>query len=160
MKKKLLFWIFVVLSAAWAGFILCRSMQPAEASDAESGVFLSFLQKIFPFVTMTLVRKAAHFTEFAILGSLLCGTMLCYQGKKNWLIVFLISLLTALADETVQLFVKGRSGQVSDVWLDFSGAFLAALVIIFIAHMRKKRRQKKLTQAEKAAEKRDGSYER
>jgi len=25
-------------------------------------------------------------------------------------------------DETIQLFVAGRSGQISDVWLDMSGA--------------------------------------
>ena len=30
-------------------------------------------------------------------------------------------LLTALTDETIQLFVPGRSGQVTDIWIDFSG---------------------------------------
>ena len=38
------------------------------------------------------------------------------------------SLLTALTDETIQLFVPGRSGQVTDVWIDFSGV-LTGLVV-------------------------------
>ena len=30
-------------------------------------------------------------------------------------------------DETIQLFVEGRSGQVSDVWLDLAGALCGLL---------------------------------
>ncbi len=36
-------------------------------------------------------------------------------------------LLTALTDETIQLFVPGRSGQVTDVWIDFSGVLTGLL---------------------------------
>ena len=36
-------------------------------------------------------------------------------------------LLTALTDETIQLFVPGRSGQVTDIWIDFSGVMTAFL---------------------------------
>lgn len=153
MKKKVLFWILVFLSAGWLVFIILRSLKPAEASDLESGRLLAIAQKILPFVTMKLIRKIAHFTEFAVLGALLAGAMLNYWGKRNWLTVLLICLLSALADETVQLFVEGRSGQVSDVWLDFLGAFTATILIVIISAIHRKRRQKKLTQAEKAAAK-------
>ena len=37
-------------------------------------------------------------------------------------------LLTALTDETIQLFVPGRSGQVTDIWIDFSGVMTGLLV--------------------------------
>ena len=37
-------------------------------------------------------------------------------------------LLTALTDETVQLFVPGRSGQVTDIWIDFSGVMTGLMV--------------------------------
>lgn len=153
MKKKLLFWIFVILSAAWLAFIISRSLKPAADSDMESGRLLAFVQKLLPLMTMKLIRKIAHFTEFAVLGTLLCGAMLNYWGKHNWLTVFLIALLSALADETVQLFVEGRSGQVSDVWIDFSGAFFATALVALCAFIRRKRREKKQTQAEKAATK-------
>ena len=37
-------------------------------------------------------------------------------------------LLTALTDETIQLFSPGRSSQVLDVWLDFMGVLAGLLV--------------------------------
>ena len=37
-------------------------------------------------------------------------------------------LLTALTDETIQLFVPGRSSQVTDVWIDFSGVMTGLIV--------------------------------
>ena len=37
-------------------------------------------------------------------------------------------LLTALTDETIQLFVPGRSGQVTDIWIDFFGVMTGLLV--------------------------------
>lgn len=151
MKKKVLFWLFAILSAAWLAFIISRSLKPAADSDMESGKLLDLVQKLLPFMTMKLIRKIAHFIEFGILGALLSGAMLNYRGKRNFLTVFLISLLAALADETVQLFVEGRSGEVRDVWIDFFGAFTVSLVILLISAIRRKRRQKKLTQAEKAA---------
>ena len=41
-------------------------------------------------------------------------------------------LLVPFVDETIQLFVPGRSGQISDVWLDMAGGaagFLAAFLL-------------------------------
>ncbi len=41
-------------------------------------------------------------------------------------------LLTALTDETIQLFSPGRSSQVLDVWLDFMGVLAGLLVGLFL----------------------------
>ena len=49
-------------------------------------------------------------------------------------------VLAALADETVQLFAAGRSGQVSDVWLDLAGFLAGWILIALISLIRKKRR--------------------
>ena len=49
-------------------------------------------------------------------------------------------LLAALLDETVQLFAAGRSGQVSDVWLDLAGFLAGWILIALISLIRKKRR--------------------
>ena len=40
-------------------------------------------------------------------------------------------LLTALTDETIQMFSDGRSSQLTDVWLDFSGVMAGILVGLF-----------------------------
>lgn len=95
------------------------------------------------------VRKTAHATEYAILGVLAAGV--CMQSargsssrmqrvkeektEKHFVRVFLLPWVIASAyaatDEFHQLFVPGRSGQISDVMLDSAGAF--AGVAVFVA---------------------------
>lgn len=38
----------------------------------------------------------------------------------------MIGVLTALCDETIQLFAAGRSGRIQDVWLDIAGVSAGA----------------------------------
>ena len=40
--------------------------------------------------------------------------------------------LTALTDETIQLFSPGRSSQVTDVWIDFAGVVTGTLLAAFL----------------------------
>lgn len=37
-------------------------------------------------------------------------------------------LFMPFVDETIQLFVEGRSGQISDVWLDMAGIVTGIMV--------------------------------
>ena len=83
---------------------------------------------------MHFIRKLAHFCEYALEGFLL---MLClrvytrhFVRHMSWPI--LGGLLTALTDETIQLFSPGRSSQVLDVWLDFLGVLAGLLVGLFL----------------------------
>ena len=74
MKEKR-FWICLALLLAWIIFIFCRSLKPADVSTSESQRVLDLLQRLCPFkLSMHLVRKLAHFTEFAVLG-LLAGML-------------------------------------------------------------------------------------
>ena len=41
-----------------------------------------------------------------------------------------IGLFTCFIDETIQLGVEGRSGQVSDMWIDFFGVLLGTAVML------------------------------
>lgn len=131
--------VFALLAVFWAGFILARSMQPAAASNEESDAVRFFLQDFLPWLHLSVhvVRKAAHVTEFAIFAMLLAGTL----GRRYMAWTAFGGLLLALCDETVQLAIPGRSGQVSDVWIDFAGVLLgmalAAAVAAVYAHRRK-----------------------
>ena len=40
--------------------------------------------------------------------------------------------LTALTDETIQLFSLGRSSQVTDVWIDFAGVVTGTLLVFLV----------------------------
>ena len=113
-------------------FIFSNSLQIADVSEGASGRVLGILQGILRHLglpgaadrlTMHIVRKLAHFCEYLLEGFLL---MLCLRvytrhffKHVSW--PMLGGLLTALTDETIQLFVPGRSGQVTDIWIDFSG---------------------------------------
>ena len=134
MKRRRVFW---ALTALWLALVWGQSFLSAAASSAESGRLLALLQSILPWLTDYLIRKAAHFTEYAVLGALLFGAADVRHGL--WFPPC-FGLLAALADETVQLFALGRAGMVEDVWLDLAGFLAGWIVIALIALYRKKRR--------------------
>ncbi len=75
-----------------------------------------------------LVRKAAHMTEYGILAMLIAFHLkVCkVSGWKLFGISSAASIGYAATDEFHQLFVPGRSGQLSDVMIDGAGAVLGA----------------------------------
>jgi VanZ family protein len=142
-KNKIILGILIV---AWLCVIWGHSMQPAVVSDNESGKWLEILARFLPFLRgengMYIVRKAAHFTEYLILGILLALELANFV--KGWLRRFFEPLAMALSasfiDETIQLFVEGRSGQVSDMWIDTAGAALGILITLAIIGNRRGKR--------------------
>lgn len=145
MKKRKIFLTILIL--AWIGVIWGHSLQPAVVSDQESGKFLIILSKILPFLKdaedgMFLVRKAAHFTEYAILGVLLSLQFVnIVKGVfRRFIEPAMTALSVAFVDETIQLFVEGRSGQVSDIWIDLAGASLGILIVLAIIGNRRGKR--------------------
>jgi len=132
--------IFVGAVLLWICIIFSFSLQPAEVSqDLSSGLGRVLLEQFFPEVLESaedsamerleflhfLLRKAAHFTEYFVLGVLVTIALRKFAWKRNAhrnLVVIILCALVASMDETIQLFVSGRSGQVSDVLLDCTGA--------------------------------------
>ena len=81
-----------------------------------------------------IIRKAAHFTEYASLGFLTCLGFL-FLGLKPWpraLYPSLICLITAMSDELYQSTVPGRSPMVTDVMLDVAGGIAGVLLVCLI----------------------------
>lgn len=70
-------------------------------------------------------KKSAHFIEYLIL------TVLWYKalGFRNPTTAVLISLAYAFSDETHQLFVPGRGGNLRDVLIDSLGISAAVYII-------------------------------
>lgn len=140
-KRKIIGWVLLGLTAAWAVFILTRSMKPAEESSEESGRLLALFQAVFPAMTDHFLRKLAHFTEFFILGALAGGS--CALLLRPMLLWPLLGCaLAAAADETVQLFYDGRSGEVKDALLDTLGALCALVLLWLLLWLRKNRKNK------------------
>jgi VanZ family protein len=100
-----------------------------------------------------LVRKTAHFLEYALLAVLLYSIALVWEkkGLGAVLLVLALAVLLAVADEWHQTYVPGRSGLVSDVIIDSVGA-ICGMAALFLAKRRFVSRQAKthVSQKEKA----------
>ena len=76
-----------------------------------------------------IIRKCAHFGEYALLGITLTIPLYTYRIRKLWLplVAESICVLYALSDEYHQTFSYGRSPQLSDVGIDAAGALAGIL---------------------------------
>ncbi len=139
--------IFTLLSILIISFIFGNSLLDASASTVHSTGVREFINSIlgnigFKFeFSENFVRKCAHFAEYFTLSVSTFFMFLSYLRKhKNTLLLTLSSgLITASVDETIQLFSKGRSAQISDVMLDFSAVLSAACILYIIVLKFKKR---------------------
>lgn len=129
MKKRILTLLILLnLALIWG-----NSLLPGIRSEAVSGGVLAFLGRFLPFLMTeaghTFLRKAAHFSEFALLGLLFGGRhRLVRRETPPHLMGF--GLAVACIDETIQIFTPGRASSLIDVWIDTSG-FALGLVVIF-----------------------------
>jgi VanZ family protein len=81
------------------------------------------------------IRKAAHMTEYAILGMLLTAVAVTVCGRPRswiWLIPWLAGTAYAATDEIHQLFVAGREGKYTDICIDSVGVMAGVLMLYVI----------------------------
>ena len=142
--------------------IFTMSSFGSDSSNAQSNQIIHVLHQVFPNLSndhsffgvsnlVFIVRKAAHFTEYAILGLLFFLVYRAYFVKltnakfsnakfsnaKFLFFALCSSFLYACTDELHQLFVSGRSGQFTDVLIDTLGALFGCLLLLMIRRLRK-----------------------
>ena len=139
--KALLLPLAIVIT--WILLIVGLSTSFGSWSHSQS-LILAVLDQILPALTENLstdtlvqinglLRKLAHFSEYAILFSLVY-----WLFRKGFTLskaialplVLLCVVLFAMSDEVHQAFVPGRSPQVRDVLIDSLGATTIALVVL------------------------------
>ena len=128
-------------------FIWGNSMLPGEISGAFSDWVKSTLARILRIGLINasgggLLRKIAHFTEFAALGMLLAW--LHGMLQKGKLRPFLWGVAAASADETIQCFVPDRGPAVKDVCIDSAGV-LTGIILLWFGYNYVKKRSAKLS---------------
>lgn len=139
-KKNIFFIIMLLITALYIGFIWWRSTLSAVDSTVESLSVLGFLESICKFLNLGveltdhIVRKAAHFCEFALLGCLTLWTAYIKNKRviRNLMSAGFVCLAVAVADEMIQITSPGRSAEVVDVTIDFFGACAGALFFIIV----------------------------
>lgn len=121
----IMLWILTVLCMA---AIFYFSSQPAVQSSGQSSAVTLLLQRLFhtEAITNHMVRKTAHFIEFAGLGFL--TTCSAYVSFNKMYLGIVIASLYAATDEIHQIFVDGRSCQLTDWMLDTVGIITGALI--------------------------------
>ena len=128
---------WVVAFACWLFVIWGHSLVQGPQSTMESDLVVSVLRPLFeaagvgdPAAMSLVVRKAAHFLEYAVLGVLGRGMLHARRlerGSSPFPAALMVPLV-AVVDECLQLFVPGRSGAVSDVCIDLLGVCLGAFL--------------------------------
>lgn len=122
---------WIIASVAMICLIWGNSLVPGMGSGSLSlsvmeaiHSFLGMLGLPYAWVTNFVVRKCAHFTEYAILGILVTHALDIDRSHCLPAVLAIVFTLVAVPsiDETIQLHVAGRCGQVADVILDCCGA--------------------------------------
>jgi len=148
-NRKRILTVLIILTLC---FIWGHSLMSREDSSNESGWVTGIVTPLLELfvgkgnVTEHLVRKLAHFCEYALLGAeLFCYfTLRDLNGSRRFLHSGLLAeahvMFTAMVDETIQIF-SGRGSQLQDVWLDSAGGvagiLFAALMLLLFSCTRK-----------------------
>ena|SRR5438045_438625 len=134
---------------AWVCFIFFASTGNFSA-DNTSRIIRPLLLWLSPGISEAsiseahfLVRKAAHFTEYAVLALLAARAFRTSQRRALsgwwWLVSFALVACVALSDEFHQSFVPSRTASIYDSLLDMAGGATAlACVALWLARRRRK----------------------
>ena len=153
-SKKYLIWtlIFSVIALAINVFIIVHSCLDASTSTEASHGVVEITEEVINTVApgtitpenhesfVSFIRKAfGHFGLFLISGFFTSLALFLiinpFNDKKYYRIILIAlssGLLLALLTETIQLYVPGRSGELTDVLIDFGGYLLGFSVIFLI----------------------------
>ena len=137
--------------------IYCFSAQTGTESGAMSGKITTWVlnlaipdfadfspekQEAVRYTVGFVVRKLAHFSEYALLGFSLMLHIAQIQKKivvrLPWLWAWAIGTIYAASDEFHQGFVAGRGPSVRDVMIDSAGVIAGTMLLLWILLRKKK----------------------
>ena len=123
--------LVLILCVIWG-----HSLMNGEESSGVSSAVGKFLRQLFPFLDTQsaagthILRKCGHFLEFFALGICLSSLFLLLGKKPVWAQIW--GMAVACIDESIQLFIPGRSGQFADVILDSCGLAVGICLVCLI----------------------------
>ena len=154
MRMKIFRIVTAVLLVSLMIAIFCFSAQNATESSGTSGRVISAFIRIFnpSFDELTpqeqqnliepfqfIVRKGAHFSVYALMGLLAFFSVITYKQlniKYRYILSGGICLIYAISDEIHQHFIVGRSCELRDVLIDFSGSVLSIIFITLLLKLK------------------------
>lgn len=147
-RQTLLDWLPPLL---WMAGIFSVSSDSGSAQHS-SRMFVPLMHWLFPLMAQAriedfhfLLRKCAHLSEFAVLAVLMWRAIrhLVPNPPQPWqwsqaAIALSIVAFYAASDEFHQSYVPGRTGQVSDVFIDTSGGAIGLGLLWLVGKLRKR----------------------
>lgn len=138
-KKRMILCSLLLL--ACLAFIWGNSLTDGETSGEMSGNLMQLVDAVLHLdekgadSVHLVIRKMAHFTEFACLGLLLTWLFGMTGEKKGHLFCMplLCGMMAACVDETIQVFVPDRGPSPIDIWIDTCGV-AAGIAVLLIGH--------------------------
>lgn len=139
--------IFWILTAA-AMFMIFRFScddgdESAEISENLLSVIVAYIGK---FISHNVLRKIAHFCEFAALGFFAVGAFRYTLKSSRFYYPLILCVCYAVSDEIHQYFVPGRACRIFDVFIDSCGSLcgigLFCLTILIILKILQKKAAK------------------
>lgn len=124
---------FWLLAAACAGCIFWLSSKDGNQSQNMSDSVRGILMKLFgSLLNSFIVRKFAHFFEYAVLGFLIGCALFLSRRRFSPITAVICSALYSISDEIHQYFVPGRACRIFDVGVDTLGALTGTLILALI----------------------------
>ncbi len=135
-----------LILVVWILVMMSFSSRPATVSAEDSRTFEEAFVELtnelkendllishFKLVNMSpkfVVRKAAHIILYSVLSILVVlGWIFTMKRYWTYIIAIILCTLYACMDEFYQTFIPGRTGLVSDVFIDSIGIWLGVLLI-------------------------------
>lgn len=157
-KRGIIFFCYCLVILLTLCFIFGNSVATREESAEQSGAVSDSLKPVLdPKDKLTdsefelLIRKTAHFSEFALLGfELALFAFHISMGFKLRDAIYSVSasLLLANCDELLQNFTE-RGSKVTDVFIDFGGAICGIVAGYIVAYIVRAIYRKAVTKKQK-----------
>ncbi|HEU4479740.1 MAG TPA: VanZ family protein [Pyrinomonadaceae bacterium] len=130
-------WMLFIYLASTSGF----------SADNTSRILRPLLLWLFPHISEErigalhfLIRKAAHFTEYAVLGFLAARAFIGSSHQvlnENWITAGTVLVVAyALLDEFHQSFVSARTASLFDSLIDIAGGLFALICFAYFNRYR------------------------
>lgn len=157
--RKVLFYVFLVLSIATNALIIVESSIGGGGSAAQSFSFSEWFIKLLESIGISITDKEAfhavfrklvgHFLLFGFSGAFTMLSLIMNDFLTNkfaWkinLFCLALGVSVALISELIQVFVPGRAGTFTDVFIDLAGyiSFAGITYLIYFLVIRHKRKK-------------------
>lgn len=128
----------ILLVIIWVGVIFSFSAQEGDISQSKSLSVVDFIYKYFTALVNNLdkdmlhyyVRKLAHVTLYLVLCLVVMNALYHggFRGRALFVRALIICIFYASLDEGYQSFTGGRSGRITDVFIDSIGITIGIMI--------------------------------